>query len=247
MFTQIKHVAKHAHAATRRVSSSPALSFTTRPLLRSSPVASFTSRCSSICNARCFSTDAKPADATATPAADAATASDAAAAAAEAAKTAELLKQKDAQIKDLTDKYQRALAEAQNTLNRSMNQLADSKKFAVQSFAKQLLEVADVLEIAIKAAEPKAAASTDPDFKNLFEGVAMTQKVVLQIFERNGLKKFEPLGEKFDPYFQEGLLQVEDPTKTPGTVAMVLKSGYKLHERCLRAAQVGTVKAPSSQ
>ena len=75
----------------------------------------------------------------------------------------------------------------------------------------------------------------------------MTQKVVLQIFERNGLKKFDPLGEKFDPYFQEGLLQVEDPTKTPGTVAMVLKSGYKLHERCLRAAQVGTVKAPSSQ
>lgn len=128
-----------------------------------------------------------------------------------------------------------------------MTQIADAKKFAVQSFAKSLLEVADVLEIAVKAAEPKAAASSDPDFKNLMEGVSMTQKVLLQIFERQGLKKFEPLGEKFDPYMMEGLLQVEDPTKTTGTVAMVLKSGYRLNERCLRAAQVGTVKAPAKQ
>jgi molecular chaperone GrpE len=50
---------------------------------------------------------------------------------------------------------------------------------------------------------------------------------------------------QFDPYFHDGLLQLEDPTKIPGTVGLVLKSGYKLHDRCLRAAQVGTVKAPS--
>jgi molecular chaperone GrpE len=59
--------------------------------------------------------------------------------------------------------------------------------------------------------------------------------------------QYEPLGEKFDPHFHDGLLQVEDATKTPGTVGMVLKSGYKMHDRCLRAAQVGTVKAPAKQ
>ena len=79
------------------------------------------------------------------------------------------------------------------------------------------------------------------------QGMTMTQKVLLQIFDRNGLKKFEPLGEKFDPYFMEGLLQIEDASKPPNTVGMVLKSGYKLHDRCLRAAQVGTIKAPAAQ
>lgn len=182
------------------------------------------------------------------PAAAAAAAAPATPTAAVDPKVAELtadLAKKDAQIKDLQEKYTYALAEAQNTLTRSIKQLADAKQFAVQSFAKSLLEVADILEIATKAAEPHATASSDANFKNLFEGVGMTQKVLLATFERNGLKKFEPLGEKFDPYFQEGLMQMEDPTKTPGTVGMVLKSGYTLNGRCLRAAQVGTIKAPA--
>jgi len=192
---------------------------------------------------RCFSdAAAQPA----TPAADAAANGASAEVAALKAEHAKVLAEKEAALKAAQEKYMLALAESQNTLTRSMTQVADAKKFAVQSFAKQLLEVADVLEIATKAAEEQAKVATDPAFKNLYEGLTMTHKVLLQIFDRNGLKKFEPLNEKFDPYFHEGLLQMEDPSKTPGTVGLVLKSGYTLHDRCLRAAQVGTVKAPSA-
>lgn len=158
----------------------------------------------------------------------------------------EQVKEKDAQIKELQDKWLRALADAQNVLTRSQNQVADAKKFAIQGFAKQLLEVMDVLEIAIKAANEQATKTEDPHFKNLLEGVTMTQKVLQKTFENNGVIKFEPLGEKFDPFFHDGILQYDDPEKTPGSVGLVLKSGYKLHERCLRAAQVGTVKKPDA-
>jgi molecular chaperone GrpE len=115
------------------------------------------------------------------------------------AEHAKAIEEKEAKIKELNDRYMHALAESQNTLTRSMTQVNDAKKFAVQSFAKQLLEVADVLEIATKAAEDQAKVATDPAFKNLHEGMTMTHKVLLQIFERNGLKKFEPLNEKVSP------------------------------------------------
>ena len=124
-----------------------------------------------------------------TPTGEAASTAGATAADPKIAELSEELKKKDTQIKDLQDKYTRALAEAQNTLTRSQKQIADAKQFAVQSFAKQLLEVADILEIATKAAEPHATASEDANFKNLYEGVTMTQKVLVSTFERNGLKK----------------------------------------------------------
>lgn len=131
-------------------------------------------------------------------ASDAAPAADAAAAPAEEAAAVDpkvvadlqdQLKKSEEKAKELQDKYMRALAENQNTLTRGQKQVADAKQFAVQSFAKQLLEVADILEIATKAAEAHAEASEDANFKNLFEGMTMTQKVLIQTFDRNGLKK----------------------------------------------------------
>lgn len=162
--------------------SAPLLS-AARPALRLST----SSLRTATCTGRCFSTEAAKPEAAA--AADAAKPADAAALEAKLTEQTALLAKKDAEIKDLQDKYIRGLAENQNTLNRTSKQLEDAKKYAMQGFAKSLLEVADVLEIAVKAAQPHAVASQDANFKNLFEGVEMTQKVLLQIFERNKLVK----------------------------------------------------------
>lgn len=62
------------------------------------------------------------------------------------------------------------------------------------------------------------------------------------MFEKNGLKVFDPMGEKFDPNLHEALFEIPDPTKPSGTIAAVQKKGYVLNTRTLRPAQVGVTK-----
>lgn len=145
-------------------------------------------------------------------------------------------------VKDLDDKYKRALAEAENTRIRMRKQLDDAKIYAVQSFCKDLLEVADVFNTAIESV-PKDAVKGNSDFKNLFDGVVMTEQQLQSVFRRHGLISINPIGIKFDPNEHHALFEVEAEGKEPGTVSVVTKIGYKLHDRTIRPAMVGVVKA----
>ena len=153
-------------------------------------------------------------------------------------------KELDAKVSDLTDKYKRALADTENVRHRLMKQAEDAKVFAVQSFAKDLLAVADSLVQAEKSVSATAHESNDPNFKALFEGLKLTDNQLHQVFGRHGLHKVCPkVGDKFDPKIHEALFQ-QDPTKgeTSGTISDVQKIGYLLKERCLRPAIVGVFK-----
>jgi molecular chaperone GrpE len=166
-----------------------------------------------------------------------------------ATKIAELEKMiadRDAKIKDLNDKWVRAVAETENVRKRGRTEVENTKKFAVQQFAKSMIEVADTLELAIANARPSVQQSTDPLVKTLFEGIEMTEKVLAKALESNSVKKFNAHGQKFDPNFHFALFQVDDESLEPNTVAQVLKHGYLLNERILRAANVGTTKAKPS-
>jgi len=132
----------------------------------------------------------------------------------------------------------------QNLRTRTQNDVTSAKKYAGSEFAKSMLEVADNLSFAIKAATPDATDS-NPKLKTFFEGVSMTQHALIKAFAANDVFMYKSLGEKFDPNIHMGLYQFEDSTKEPGTVGNVVKEGYKLSDRVLRAAQVGTIKAPS--
>ena len=145
-------------------------------------------------------------------------------------------------VKDLDDKYKRALAEAENTRIRMRKQLEDGKIYAIQSFCKDLLEVADVFGTAIESV-PKDSLKSSKDFKNLFDGVVMTEQQIQSVFRRHGLIPVNPIGEKFNPNEHHALFQVEAEDKEPGTVSVVTKIGYKLHERTIRPAMVGVVKS----
>lgn len=151
----------------------------------------------------------------------------------------------ETKLNDMTDRWKRAEAEIQNVRRRSNIDIDNARKFAVQSFAKALLEVADTMELAILSAEKALTDNTDPAFKSLLEGFRLTESVMHKAFSTAGIKRLEALGAKFDPNFHEGLFQVDDPTKEVGTVATVLKAGYTLNDRILRAANVGTVKPRS--
>jgi len=145
------------------------------------------------------------------------------------------------QLAAMKDQALRALAEAENTRKRSERDRQDTAKFAVSSFAKELLSVADNLRRALSAITPESQANS-PELKNIYTGVEMTERELLGLFERNGIKKIEPMGQKFDANLHEVLFEIDAPDKPPGTVMQVIEPGYTIHERLLRPARVGVAK-----
>jgi len=150
------------------------------------------------------------------------------------------------EVKSKHDQVLRSLAEAENARRRAKIDVEDAHKFAVGKFAKDLLDVADNLTRAQEAV-PEDMRTTDehPQLKALYEGVGMTESVLLKTFEKHGLVKIWPLDEKFDPNFHDALFEMPDPTKEPGTVGHVANAGYVLNERCIRPAGVGIVAKPA--
>lgn len=144
---------------------------------------------------------------------------------------------------ELLDKYKRALADGENLRLRLTKQIQDAKLFGIQGFCKDLLEVSDILGHATEAV-PKAQleSGTNPDLKNLYDGLVMTKASLEQVFKRNGLESVDPINQKFNPNLHEAMFQKEDATVEPNTIVIVSKIGYKLHERCIRPALVGVSK-----
>lgn len=163
-------------------------------------------------------------------------------------------------LKDMKDRVLRSLAEEENVRRIAKRDVDNAKAYANSSFAKALLEVADNLELALAAAKNNnsngtAGANSKKDpmdirtgeaadgasmLKNLLEGVEATNRGLLKAFAQFGIVKYGAVGEKFDPTLHDALFQVPDDTKEQGSIAQVLQHGYKLKDRVLRAAQVGT-------
>ncbi|KAA3467440.1 protein GrpE isoform X2 [Gossypium australe] len=163
-----------------------------------------------------------------------------------------LLEEKQKEIEQMKDKVVRTLAEMENVMARTRREADNSKKFAVQTFAKDLLDVADNLGRAsahVKDSFSKIDESNDtaravPLLKTLLEGVEMTEKQLGEVFRKYGVEKFDPTNEPFDPNMHNAVFQVPDNSKPPGTVAHVLKAGYMLYDRVIRPAEVGVTQAP---
>ncbi|XP_075943247.1 grpE protein homolog 1, mitochondrial isoform X1 [Anarhichas minor] len=148
------------------------------------------------------------------------------------------------QLKDMTEKYKRALADTENLRTRTHKMIEDAKLYGIQGFCKDLLEVADILEKATDSVPKEEVTTQNPHLKNLYDGLVMTEVQIQKVFTKHGLVKLNPEGQKFDPYEHEALFHAPVEGKEPGTVAMVTKVGYKLHSRTLRPALVGVAKAP---
>ncbi|VDL20296.1 unnamed protein product [Hymenolepis diminuta] len=144
--------------------------------------------------------------------------------------------------RDFEDRYKRALAEAENVRKRMHRQVEDAKIFGIQSFCKDLLEVADILGKAIEAApKEQLKEGVNPHFLNLYEGLKMTDAQLLKVFGRHHLHKIAPaVGDTFNPNVHEAMFTVPvSGENKPNTIAVVQKVGYSLHERTLRPAYVG--------
>ncbi|CAJ2639872.1 protein grpE-like [Trifolium pratense] len=158
-----------------------------------------------------------------------------------------LLKLKQKEIEKMQDKVLRTYAEMENVMDRTKRNAENSKKFAIQNFAKSLLDVADnlgrassvVKESFSKIESPKESDEAAKLLKTLLEGVEMTEKQLAEVLKKHGVEKFDPTNEPFDPNRHNAIFQIPDATKPPGTVGVVLKAGYMLYDRVIRPAEVG--------
>ena len=133
----------------------------------------------------------------------------------------------------------RLVADMENLRRRTERELRDAKAFAVSNFARDMLDVADNLSRALDAVPE---GSDDPALKGLKEGVEMTGRTLDRTLEKHGVRKLEPVGEKFDPNFHQAMFKMPDPNQPQNTVAQVVQPGYAIGPRVLRPAMVGVTE-----
>ena len=151
----------------------------------------------------------------------------------------EALSKENAEIKD---KLLRTLAEMENLRRRTEREIADSRTYAVSAFARDILAVADNMDRALGALDQEIRDKADAPAKALLDGVELTERELGKVLEKHGVKKFEPLGEKFDPNLHQAMFELPDPARPAGTVAQVVQPGYMIGERVLRPAMVAIAK-----
>ncbi len=150
----------------------------------------------------------------------------------------------EAALADAKDKMIRALADAENTRRRAIKDRDDAGKYAVSSFAKDLLDFSDNFHRAL-AAIP-AELHDDERIASIITGLESMDTQLLKTFDRHGIKKIEPLDEPFNPNFHEVMFEAPVPGKAGGIIIQVVEAGYTLNDRLLRAAKVGVAKTDSS-
>lgn len=141
------------------------------------------------------------------------------------------------ELADAKEQSLRMAAEAQNQRRRAEKDVESAHKFALEKFAAALLPVTDNLERALEAADPANEA-----IKPLLEGVALTNKSLLDVLARFNVEQIDPLGAPFDPQFHEAVTMVDNPAAEPNSVLHVMQKGYTLNGRLLRAAMVMVAK-----
>ena len=144
---------------------------------------------------------------------------------------------------DLKDKLLRTLAEMENLRRRTEREIAESRIYGVASFARDILAVADNMDRALQMLRAELKEKADAGVKALLDGVELTERELLKVLEKHGVRKFEPQPrEKFDPNLHQAMYEVPDPTLPAGTVAQVVQAGYMIGERMLRPALVAVAK-----
>jgi molecular chaperone GrpE len=149
------------------------------------------------------------------------------------------LRQENAELKD---RLLRTLADMENLRKRTEREVGDARVYGIASFARDVLSVADNIERALEATGDDWKKHADETAKALYEGVELTERDLIKVLEKHGVRRIEPQGQKFDPNLHQAMYEVPDDSVPAGTVVQVLQSGYTIGDRILRPALVGVAK-----
>jgi molecular chaperone GrpE len=160
----------------------------------------------------------------------------------EQARVAALVETLSKEAADNKDKLLRTLAEMENLRRRTERETADSRAYGIANFARDIVEVADNMARTLAAVSPELRAHGDSALKGLLEGVELTERELSKVLEKHGVKRLEPLGQRFDPNLHQAMFEIPDASQPAGTVAQVVQPGYTIGERVLRPALVAVTK-----
>ena len=152
----------------------------------------------------------------------------------------------EAQIVDLTDRFARAVAELENYRRRAEREREDVAKYAISNFARDMLAVADNLGLALASISAEGRGE-DKNLDTLAAGVELTERELMAAFERQGITKVDPMGERFNHDLHQAMFEIEDTDKPSGTIVEVMQAGYVLKDRLLRPAMVGVTKGGAAK
>jgi molecular chaperone GrpE len=148
---------------------------------------------------------------------------------------------------DLKDRVLRAIAELENFRRRAEKERADTAKFAISGFARDMLNVLDNLRRgldSVTAEDRKEHAALE----SLAAGMELTERELIAALERHGITRIEALGKPFDHDLHQAMFELDDPNQPAGICAQEMQPGYRLNERLLRPAMVGVTKGgPKAQ
>ncbi len=144
------------------------------------------------------------------------------------------------EIASLKDQILRSAAEMENLRRRTQKDVADARTFSISGFARDMLGVSDNLRRALDHVDD--AHKEQPGIKTLIEGVELTERELLNGLEKNGVKKLDPKGQKFDANFHQAMFEVPNTEVPNKTVMEVVQVGFVIGERVLRPAMVGVSK-----
>ncbi|KAL1922525.1 uncharacterized protein VTP21DRAFT_10064 [Calcarisporiella thermophila] len=153
------------------------------------------------------------------------------------------------EIAEWKDRYIRSLADMENLRQRTRKEVEQTSQYAIQKFAKDLLDTVDILGLALRSVPEEARSDkseANSHLVNLYTGLSMTETELIKTLRRHGVEAFGSEGDAFDPNMHQALYQSPVPDKEVGTVFRVEKIGYTLKGRVLRPAQVGVVAEPPS-
>lgn len=146
----------------------------------------------------------------------------------------------ETELASLKDQWLRAMAETENLRRRAQKDREEALKYASTNFGRDMLSIADNLRRALESCS--GLEDTPESIKSLILGIELTESALLSAFDRHGIKKIDPINEKFDANLHQAMFEVEDENAPPGTVVQVLQAGYTMHDRLLRPAMVGVSK-----
>lgn len=151
------------------------------------------------------------------------------------------IKELEGQQADLTDRLLRAHAEMDNLRKRMEREKVDGAKYAITKFAVDIVGISDNFQRAIAAVPPGAGDHEGP-LKSVVDGVAMMERAFLQVLERHGVRRVDPMGEPFNPNLHQAVMEQDNPEVPAGTVMQVFQLGYMIEDRVLRPAMVVVAK-----
>ena len=145
-------------------------------------------------------------------------------------------------LEDAENRILRTLAETENLRKRYEREKEDLSNYVISNFAKETLTILDNLQRALDSIKPDELKNNDKNIEKFIEGIELTVKQIITVFEKFKIEKVESLNTIFDPNIHQAMFEIETQDKEPGTVVEVVQEGYKIGDRLLRPALVGVSK-----